>query len=330
MALTFKISGDASGAVRDVKQLGEAAEDAGKDLDKMGDRGKKASKDIGSGLREVSDEARQSGKEAAASFSDPFTDLPDFLQETVAQGLGGFGPIGLAAGLAGAAGIGLVTAELQRQQEEANKLKERFSEMYSQAAEDGLKYLSTASIISSTNDLLFNPERAQEWKDVQADAVKLGIDANTLALARNGHEESLAVTLEAVSQAEDDIAKKRAGNSTAAAIGLATEVGALQDIKSEYEGIGQLHDENKDRLSNAQSISNGLHEEERAQIQRTKDAAQARYEAAAALYANPLKMTVELQDNTNPAAFRASVQARLGTVTVPVQLGPGYGSPIDG
>jgi uncharacterized membrane protein len=311
-----------------VKQLGEAAEDAGKDLDKMGDRGKKASKDIGSGLREVSDEARQSGKEAAASFSDPFTDLPDFLQETVAQGLGGFGPIGLAAGLAGAAGIGLVTAELQRQQEEANKLKERFSEMYSQAAEDGLKYLSTASIISSTNDLLFNPERAQEWKDVQQDAIKLGIDANTLALARNGHEESLAVTLEAVSQAEDDIANKRAGNSTAAAIGLATEVGALQDIKSEYEGIGQLHDENKDRLSNAQSISNGLHEEERAQIQRTKDAAQARYEAAAALYANPLKMTVELQDNTNPAAFRASVASRLGTITVPVQLGPGYGSPL--
>jgi uncharacterized membrane protein len=328
MALTFKISGDASGAVRDVKQLGEAAEDAGKDLDKMGDRGKKASKDIGSGLREVSDEARQSGKEAAASFSDPFTDLPDFLQETVAQGLGGFGPIGLAAGLAGAAGIGLVTAELQRQQEEANKLKERFSEMYSQAAEDGLKYLSTASIISSTNDLLFNPERAQEWKDVQQDAIKLGIDANTLALARNGHEESLAVTLEAVSQAEDDIANKRAGNSTAAAIGLATEVGALQDIKSEYEGIGQLHDENKDRLSNAQSISNGLHEEERAQIQRTKDAAQARYEAAAALYANPLRMQVELQDNTNPAAFRASVASRLGTITVPVQLGPGYGSPL--
>jgi hypothetical protein len=246
----------------------------------------------------------------------------------VAQGLGGFGPIGLAAGLAGAAGIGLVTAELQRQQEEANKLKERFSEMYSQAAEDGLKYLSTASIISSTNDLLFNPERAQEWKDVQADAVKLGIDANTLALARNGHEESLLVTLEAVAQAQDDIAGKQAGNTTAAAIGLATEVGALQDIKSEYEGIGQLHDENKDRLSNAQSIANGLHEEERAQIQRTKDAAQARYEAAAALYANPLKMTVELQDNTNPAAFRASVASRLGTITVPVQLGPGYGSPL--
>jgi hypothetical protein len=330
MALTFKISGDASGAVRDVKQLGEAAEDAGKDLDKMGEQGKKASKDISKGLGEVKDEARQSGKEAAASFSGEFSDVGDFMQETVAQGLGGFGPLGLAAGLAGAAGIGLVTAELQKQQEETARLKERFSEMYSQAAEDGLRYVSVASIIANTNDLMFNPDRAGEWRDVQADALAIGIDANTVALARNGHEESLRVTLEATKAATDSL-KTSAEEKGFTAIRLTVdEVNELERLRREYEGIGQLHEDNKNALSNAQAISNGLHEEERAQIQRTKDAAQARYEAAAALYANPLRMTVELQDNTNPAAFRASVQARLGTVTVPVQLGPGYGSPLDG
>jgi hypothetical protein len=329
MALTFRIKSDADPAIADVKKLGDAAGDAGKDLDKMGDAGKRAGKDISKGLAHVSDEAKQSGREAAASFSGEFSDVGDFLQETVAQGLGGLGPIGLAAGVAGAFGIGLVTAELQKQQEEANALKQRFSDMYSQAAEDGLKYISVAAIIANTNDLMFNPDRANEWKSIQEDAVTIGIDANTLALARNGHEESLATTLSAVAAAQEEVkTASEARGSTAIRLSV-DERNELAGIKSDYEAIGQLHDENKDRLAAAQGISNGLHEEERAQIQRTRDASQANYEAAAAQYANALLLKVQLQDDTNPAAFRAQVASRLGTIRVPVQLGPGYGSVLN-
>jgi vacuolar-type H+-ATPase subunit I/STV1 len=328
MALTFKISGDASGAVRDVKQLGEAAEDAGKDLDKLGDHGKKAGKEVSDGLKNASKEAGQSGREAAASFSGEFSDIGDFLQEASANAFGGFGLAGAAAGGAAALGIGLVTAELVRQQEETEKMKQRFSEMYLQAAEDGLNYISTAAIIANTNDLMFNTDRAGEWKSLQEDALKIGIDANTVALARNGHEESLAVVLAAIKSEYDNVKAAAEEQGTTAIRMTSDELAKLEQIRREYEGIGDLHASNSENLSNAQAIANGLHEEERAQIQRTKDAAQARYEAAAALYANPLRMTVELQDNTNPAAFRASVASRLGTITVPVQLGPGYGSPL--
>lgn len=315
-----KVGGSLDEVARDGKAAGEKLErtfrDMGKDADEAG---RDIKKGIGKGLKETADEAKQSGREAAASFSGEFSDVGDFLQETVAQGLGGFGPIGLAAGLAGAAGIGLVTAELQRQQQETDLLKQRFSDMYQQAAEDGLNYVSTAAIIANTNDLMFNPDRAREWADVQADAVKIGIDANTVALARNGHEESLNVTLAATAAARDAL-KAKAEDGGATAIRLATaEVQEYEKLRREYEGIGALHDSNKDSLKAAQEIANGLHEEERAQIQRTKDAAQARYEALAAQAANPIKLRVELQDDT--ATQMAGIVSRLQGRRVTVGVG---------
>jgi hypothetical protein len=137
MALSFKISGDASGAVRDVRQLGEAAEDAGKDLDKLGDKGKKAGKDISKGLGEAKDEARQSGREAAASFSGGFEDVGDFVQETLANALGGFGPAGAAAGIALAAVVGTVLSNAQQAQEVLAESRSRAAELASQMYENG-------------------------------------------------------------------------------------------------------------------------------------------------------------------------------------------------
>jgi hypothetical protein len=66
MALRFVITTDASGAITGVKQLGEAADDAGKKLDQMGEKGKASGDEMSGGLDKVSSKAAQTGKDFGA------------------------------------------------------------------------------------------------------------------------------------------------------------------------------------------------------------------------------------------------------------------------
>jgi hypothetical protein len=260
--------------------------DIDRELDKVSKSADKTGKDIkrelSGGFKEAGDEARQSGREAAASFGGGFEDVGDFLQETAANAFGGFGPIGMAAGIAGAAGIGLVTAELVKQQEAIEAMKQRYSDMYQAAAEEGLNYIGVAQVIANTNDLMFNTDRANEWKSVQEDAIKIGIDANTLALARNGHEESLATVLQATADAQEKLKTSTEERGTTAIRLSIDEQNQLRQIQNEYLMIQDVQNQNQENLKNANAINAGLHEAERSQIQRTRDADQARYEALAA------------------------------------------------
>lgn len=91
---------------------------------KMGDDLKHGTKEAGEGFDDLKDEARDSAKEAAASFSGEFDDVADYVQEVLAQALSGFGPIGAAAGLAAAAGIGFLVSSLQDAAEKAEEAQE--------------------------------------------------------------------------------------------------------------------------------------------------------------------------------------------------------------
>jgi ElaB/YqjD/DUF883 family membrane-anchored ribosome-binding protein len=316
-----KVGGVLDDVARDGDKAGDKLESTFRDMGRdANDAGKKIKKGVGDGLKEAGSEAKSSGREAAASFSGEFDDVTDFVQETAANAFGGFGPIGAAAGLAAAAGIGLAGAELTKQQEQIDAMKQRYSDMYAQAAEDGLNYISTAQIIAQTNDLMFNPDRANEWKSIQEDAKQIGLDANTVALARNGHEESLNVVLAATADARDALkAKNEEAGWNAIRLSL-DEQNALRGIQSEYENIKGVQDANQENLKNANAINAGLREAERDQIKRTQDADQARYEAMARNYNNPIKAKVEVDDSAirNYRPPTISINTRLnrpGAVT---------------
>jgi len=88
------------------------------------------------GFREVGEEAGSSGREAAASFSGGFDDVADFIQETAANAFGGFGPIGAAAGLAAAIGLGIATAKIEELTEKVESLQQVASEVHMSALEN--------------------------------------------------------------------------------------------------------------------------------------------------------------------------------------------------
>jgi hypothetical protein len=107
----------------------DAGDNLGKGLRKGASEGLK--KGTSEGLKEAGDEAASSGREAAASFSGGFEDVADFVQETLANALGGFGPMGAAAGVALAAILGTVLSGAQAAQDRLNEAREAAGDLAS-------------------------------------------------------------------------------------------------------------------------------------------------------------------------------------------------------
>lgn len=197
---------------RSFKDLADSARDTSRDTRDIGEVGSSGFRRLGDTGAEVSGELRQNLGETFSSFRGELSDLPQIAQDTLG-GLAGSGALGGIAGLAltaaGAAGLGLITAELEKQQEEANKLRQRLADVYKSAAEEGRNYLDTAQIISEANSIMFDPDRAEEWKRLQQDARDIGLDQERLIAANAGDRDAQLEVQTAINAAIDEERRKR-------------------------------------------------------------------------------------------------------------------------
>ena len=183
-------------AADEIRQLRDEVNKAGRGTKDLGDGGAMAFGHMNEAAQEVTQEVGQNLGQAVSSFRGDIQDLGQIGQDTLgglAATIAGSGPAGIAGAAviaAGAAGLGLITAEIEKENERIKQLKQYFSEAWKSAIEGGNDYLATADIIAETQDLMLNPERADEWKKTQEDAKKLMIDAHTLATAMFGDEKA--------------------------------------------------------------------------------------------------------------------------------------------
>lgn len=295
---------------KETKETAEAIEREFKDSYR------KVGESAGDGLGTAKDEAKASGREAAASFSGEWDDVGDFLQETAANAFEGFGPLGAAAGAAAAVGLGLATAEIQRQQELAEELRERLMSAYQDAAEEGRTYLGTAQIIAEAQDLMFNPDRAEEYKTLLEDQKRIGADWYTVVQAHTGDlgaQEEIQGRIKSLIESE-------AGSYESIRDGIQKTNPEVQAMADRWQLV---NDKSKDAAGAARDYKTFVEEAgkaDREQTQRSRDADQARYEGLAQQYANPIKGRVELEvDDTKVRNYRppkiqidAIVNARTG------------------
>lgn len=243
-------------ALRDVQRQSKKTEDA---VDDIGGKGFGKLKD---GAQEVTQEVGQNLGEAVSSIRGDLTDLGQVGQDTLgglAATLAGTGPAGIvgAAGLAaGAVGLGLVTAEIQEQNERVQRLKEYFAEAWQAAVEGGKTYIDTATVIGEMNDIIFNPDRADEYKKIQEDVNTLGLDRKTLLRAAAGDQEALNVVQERTNELLDEnveAVKRRdegyeGGKPLAQLIAERAELNKTNDTWREY---GDINDENRQKAADA-------------------------------------------------------------------------------
>jgi hypothetical protein len=148
---------DASGAARDVskladsgnelRELGTDADKAGADVKGLGDDVDKAATQVdgafdkiaaaskrstdkvdasaregGESLRDMGEEGSGTAREMAASFDGSADSIKDAMQEAAANVLATLGPLGAAAGVAAAVGIGMLRAKAEALREEVSEL----------------------------------------------------------------------------------------------------------------------------------------------------------------------------------------------------------------
>ncbi|MEF3405786.1 hypothetical protein [Agromyces sp. CCNWLW203] len=228
------------------------------------------------GLDDFKSEAGQSGREAAASFSGGFDDVGDFAQETLANGLAGFGPIGAAAGIAAAVGLGALWASIE---ENSKKSEERVSDMYQAFLEAGSKYLSDEQVNQAIADLA---DDTGKWGEALAINEATGLSIQTILRAMVGDQEALNAATDAENEAHKrNIAEIQNGTAAmedkAAAVLLenqrhADTIGKLQQIATDTDtaaskaaavaaayGTGNARlDEQVAKIQNVASMMSGL------------------------------------------------------------------------
>lgn len=247
---------------RDMQRAAEKADDAVSDIGRGGSANLTRVRD---GAKEVTQEVGQNLGEAVSSIRGDLSDLGQVGQDTLgglAATLAGAGPggiIGAATLAGGAVGLGLVTAELQRQQEEADKLRERLSGMYQKAAEEGRSYLDTAQFIAEATDVMFNPDRADEWKRLQEDAKELGLSQQTLIQANAGDLDSLAEVQKRVNGLVDEERQKR--EDMGAFFGGQNknlEEQRLEGIRDRWQQIADASQELADKAGVASNVTSDM------------------------------------------------------------------------
>lgn len=198
---------------KSLDKVGEAGEQAGKDLasevetgakkaetsvktesdrmraaldklrDKARDSGKAIGKEIGDGsdkaseaLDEFNDEAASVGREAATSFTGELEDITDIVRDIAANAFVGFGPAGAAAGIAAAAGIGVIISAIDKSKERAEQAEERFESMVDALASGDADafgdYVAEQmlAIVKGSDDAIASMDKVEDWFEILGDS----------------------------------------------------------------------------------------------------------------------------------------------------------------
>jgi len=153
------------------KEARDMQKDVGKSFQKM-------EKDGGEATKKMQEVGTQEAEALASSFDGSAESIVDGFQGAAASMFSGFGPAGAAAGLAAAAGIGLISKSLQDAQEEADNLAAATDDMVAQMLEAGTTFVTEQDKLNMVEALLGDPEKRKEAQEL---ADKLGISVVTVA-----------------------------------------------------------------------------------------------------------------------------------------------------
>ena len=221
------------------RELAKAAKKSGDDV---GDGMKKGFKKAEEGSDALKENAQSNAKEVTASFDGSVESIIDGFQGLASEAFEGFGAAGAIAGFALAAGIGIATAEFQKNEEAAQKAKERIAELGQamiDAGAGGEKPLE--AVVESLQAIVTNSDDAvKKFQDISRAAKFVGNDAEDLALAYAGQADALEGQLDVIQDLIDkeqkQVDKQVEHGSRFAAIGEA-KVGTLKQQQEELKKV---------------------------------------------------------------------------------------------
>lgn len=227
-----------------VDSMKSGAKSAGKSI---GDDVQRGTKEASEGVSEFKDEARDSAREAAASFSGEFDDVGDLVQETLANALAGFGPVGAAAGMAAAAGIGILISSLQASAEEAEETKNKVIDLANELAETSgdPAALDWASRLRDTlTEITDDKSWIEFWQDAPRTRLEEWSDAaDTYGLSMSDMARSVTGDMDALARVYDDIDSKIAAAEATTQTYVTANGQVVTVVDPAVDALGKLRSE---------------------------------------------------------------------------------------
>lgn len=112
-----------------LKDITQAAKDTDRSAENIGKGFKKGTREAEEGLDDLKENSKSNAKEVGASFDGSIESIVDGFQGLAAEAFEGWGAAGVAAGVAVAAGIGLVMAGIEQANVDAEKFREKVNEL---------------------------------------------------------------------------------------------------------------------------------------------------------------------------------------------------------
>lgn len=161
--------------------------------DQVGTNIKRGTQEAEGGVKDLGEESKATAKETAASFDGSADSIVGAFQEVAANAFAGFGPAGLVAGLAAAAGIGLIVAAMGTAGDATEDVKAHTAELAQEYISTGdLGVASMDYLISRLQDLATESEDGKTNLGKLADIAKRsGSSFQDLAQAYAGNTDQL-------------------------------------------------------------------------------------------------------------------------------------------
>lgn len=230
-------------------EAAKAARNAGDDIKKgIGKDSKDATKDATEGLQNMKEEALSTAKESAASFDGSAESIIGSFQEIAANAFTSFGAVGVSAGLAAAAGIGLISAAMVQAEADAVEAQTRVSELGTamiEAGSEGSKPIET--VVSDLLQIVTNgTEAVKTFKNIQKEAQDLSLDAGLLATAYAGGQEAIDAQAASFKKLIKEAEKQR--DAEKERYGIATKESALyvEDLQAQQAALEKVTQETAD------------------------------------------------------------------------------------
>lgn len=294
---------------REIEDLSRELEDAGRSGSRIGDGVKAGAQKADGAVREFSEEAKQNLSETVSSFRGEGEDIAQIVQDTFGGVVSSLGPIGMAAGVAGAAGIGLLLAQFEKAQESEEEFREKVRELAEELIETGgIGETSIGYIADQLRELALETDPgALSLAKIRREAERLGLDFKDLATAYAGGTSALEEQIEVL----DDLITEEQQR-------YAEGINQYNQYSGAIDTTSKNLKEQRDALQRVAEATEDARQQEEDYITTGAAALAARGEAAEALQSelnSAIGTWGEYHDAetgaTDPAAYISAMQARI-------------------
>lgn len=229
----------------------EVKTSSGKTGAAIGDDIKRGTREAEQGTEDLKRNAASNAKETAASFSGSADDIASGFQQLAAEAFEGFGPAGVIAGAAAAAGLGALWTNIQENTEAS---RQRVEDMFADFVESGTRMLSSQFINDELSKIYSGADGARiSMKHLREASEVTGVTESVLARAYAGDQDARRVAIETVQTALDGVAaaaestdKRTRDSAQARQADLNEWMSSLRKTESEYESaqerVGKYND----------------------------------------------------------------------------------------